>query len=395
MFQHKKVVLAITGGIAVYRVAELARLLMRQGAQVRCVMTASACEFVTPLTFEALTGEAVHTELFNLTHERNMGHIALARWADAVVVTPASANILAKLAHGIADDLLTTMVQVCDVPLMLAPAMNPSMWQSAATQNNIHLVQQRGWHVLPPTSGVLACGEEGAGRLPEPEAIAEALLPVLHKPVLQGQRWVINAGPTVEAWDAVRVLSNRASGDLGVALARVAAAYGADVCLIAGGGRVAQTAEHIQRIEVMTALQMYDACMDNAVGADVFIATAAVSDFRFADVQQDKMKRGDTTHLSVDLCVNPDVVAAVASMSERPNKVIAFAAESQHHLDYAQEKLHKKKVDAVVVNDVANMGSDVAGGWWLTAHGHQTLPAASKQAWAKKIIQATMGLETI
>ncbi|MDQ6973307.1 MAG: bifunctional phosphopantothenoylcysteine decarboxylase/phosphopantothenate--cysteine ligase CoaBC [Mariprofundaceae bacterium] len=374
-----------------YRAAELARLLIKQGAQVRCIMTASACAFVTPLTFEALTGEQVHTELFNLTLDREMGHIQLARWADVLLIAPATCNVLAKITHGIADDLLTTMIQVCEQPILLAPAMNPSMWESKATQHNIKTLNQRGMHILPPASGLLACGEQGAGRLPDLHVIVDALLPLLHPHYLQDQHWVINAGPTVEPWDAVRTLSNRASGSLGASLARVAAAWGANVCLIAGVG-TPSTPDYIQRINVETALEMLAACKKHASHCDVFIATAAVSDFRFTTMAKEKIKRHDTSSMQVELTANPDIVAHIAHMPERPHKVIGFAAESQHHIHYAQGKLQRKGVDAIVANDVSHMGQPTASGWWVTPQHVSALTPAKKTGFAVQIIQSIMEL---
>ena len=396
MFQDKNILLGIGGGIAVYRVAELVRLLIKQGANVRCVMTTSACEFVTPLTFEALTSEAVHTDLFDLTSEREMGHIQLVRWADAVVIAPATASLLAKLAHGIADDLLSTMMQACKAPVLLAPAMNTSMWESAATQRNIQILKADGINILEPASGNLACGEFGAGRLPEPQAIADAILPLLLTQHLQGQHWVINAGPTVEPWDAVRVLTNRASGLLGARLAQYAAAMGADVTLIAGVGTPRQ-GYNIQRVAVQTGDEMLKACEKAAQGADVFIATAAVSDFHFAEVSEQKIKRGDTGSMNVQLISNADIVASVANMQKRPKKVIAFAAESEKHVEYAKAKLEKKGVDAIVANDVNNMASDMASGWWVShvksRMNEEIIEKCSKIQFSQEIIKKIMELE--
>jgi len=395
MFQDKNILLAIGGGIAVYRVAELARLFIKQGAHVRCVMTKSACEFVAPLTFEALTGEKVHTDLFDLTSERTMGHIQLARWADAVLIAPVTSNLIAKLAHGIADDLLTTMMQVCDAPVLLAPAMNTSMWKSAATQRNIQTLKVDGMHVLNPASGELACGETGVGRLPEPQALADAILPLLLPQSLQGQRWVINAGPTVEPWDAVRVLSNRASGTLGARLAQYAAAMGADVTLIAGVG-TPRLGCHVQRVDVATAEDMLQACEKVAENAGVFIASAAVSDFRFSEVSEQKMKRGDTQQFDVQLLSNTDIVARIANMKNRPEKVIAFAAESEKHIEYAKAKLVKKGVDAIVANDVNNMASDSAFGWWISKGDNEIneeiIEKCNKMKFSQEIIKKVMEL---
>ena len=391
MLNGKKILIGIGGGIAVYRVAELARLLIKAGADVRCVMTKSACEFVTPLTFEALTGNEVHTELFDLTAERNMGHIQLARWADAVLIAPATANTLARLAYGIADDLLTTMMQVNEAPVLLAPAMNTSMWESAATRRNVEMLIDGGYHFIGPESGELACGENGSGRLSEPESICHALLPLITDQSLTGKRWVINAGPTVEAWDPVRLLSNRATGKLGALLASAAAVMGADVTLIAGAGT---PAAHplVRRIDVESADEMLTASISAAKSADAFIATAAVSDYRFNETYSEKLKRGDLTSLSVGLAANPDIVASVAAMDHRPKKVIAFAAESSDHIEHAKAKLERKGVDAIIANDISNMGSDSAHGWWITADREVAIDTGSKKAFAEEIIQQIMEL---
>ncbi len=389
MLRGRHILLGIGGGIAVYRVAELARMLMRQGAHVRCIMTRAACEFVTPLTFEALTGEAVHTELFDLTDEREMGHIRLARWADVLVIAPATANQLAKYANGIADDLLGTVVQVCESPVLLAPAMNVSMWRSAATRRNVATLKERGFRIIGPEAGDLACGERGEGRLVEPQALLSAIGRELAPQRLQGQRWVINAGPTWEAWDAVRILSNRASGRLGAALAVEAWMQGAEVCLVAGPGTPAVDAA-IRRVDVESAADMLKACEDAAAGADVFVATAAVSDYRIDRPHAGKLKRGDREELELKLVQNPDIVATIAAMKHRPATVIAFAAECEDLRGHARKKLERKGVDAIVANPVANMGRAEAGGIWMDHDGAIEIESADKAEMARKLIDIVL-----
>ncbi len=389
MLQGKRILIGIGGGIAVYRVAELSRMLIKAGMQVRCVMTRSACEFVTPMTFEALTGEKIHTELFDLTGEREMGHIKLARWADVVLIAPATASLLARFAHGVADDLLTTIMQACETPVLLAPAMNTSMWESAATQSNIATLKQRGLSVVGPESGELACGETGAGRLSELQAIISALRPLLTEQTLTDQHWVINAGPTIEAWDEVRILSNRASGTLGALLADMAAIHGADVSLVAGPG-TPETHPLVKRLDIESAAQMLAACEKEAAGADIFIGTAAVSDFRFAKTHQGKLKRGSSTDLTVALTANPDIIASIAAMENRPDRVIAFAAEATDHIRHARNKLAQKGVDAIVANDISNMGSASASGWWVTERDEQPIHMASKYEFAQQIFKHIM-----
>ncbi|OIP99080.1 MAG: phosphopantothenoylcysteine synthase [Zetaproteobacteria bacterium CG2_30_46_52] len=385
LLKDKKILLGVGGGIAVYRAVELMRLLMKQGADVRCVMSKSAQAFVTPLTFEALSGNKVHVDLFDLTEDHGMGHIQLARWADVIIVAPMTANMMAKVAHGMADDLLTTLLLVADVPVLMAPAMNVSMWEAASTRQNLYTLQQRGFALASPVAGELACGEQGAGRLAEPAAIVDAALPLLTPQSLAGQSWVINAGPTVESWDAVRTMSNRASGTLGAALADAAALQGAEVILIAGVG-TPLSHPLVHRVNVESAEQMLKVSLKAAAGADVFVATAAVSDYRFADVSPQKMKRADVEMMEVRLLQNVDIVAQVAGMAKRPTMVIAFAAESENHVAFAKTKLAKKGVDAIVANDVSNMGKTSAAGWWVTAEAEQVLPEETKAMFVRSLI---------
>ena len=392
MLSGRRILVGIGGGIAAYRTAELVRLLIKQGAEVRCVMTRSACEFVTPLTFEALTGKEAHTELFDLTSEREMGHIQLARWADVIVIAPATANLITKLAYGIADDLLTTTMQVNDKPVLIAPAMNHSMWESSATQQNVKTLRSRGFHFSGPASGELACGESGSGRLNEPETIADDLLSLLCEQKLAGQHWVLNAGPTWEEWDSVRILTNRATGTLGSKLADIASAYGAKVTLIAGPGTPAGS-HRVERITIESAAEMLEACQQQAKSSDVFIATAAVSDFAFKEHSKEKLKRGDAASLSVELINNPDIVASISGMDGRPKRVIAFAAESDHHIEHARDKLNRKGVDAIFANDVSNMGSDHAGGWWISPTANEQIEAMPKGQLAETIIEKIMELK--
>lgn len=385
LLQGKKILLGVGGGIAAYRAVELMRLLMKQGADVRCVMSRAAQQFVTPLTFEALSGNTVHHDLFDLTADHGMGHIQLVRWADVIVVAPMTANMIAKVAHGMADDLLSTLLLVADVPVLIAPAMNVSMWEAAVTQQNLYTLQQRGVAVVAPVAGELACGEQGAGRLAEPLAIVQAVLPLLTPQVLAGQRWVVNAGPTIESWDAVRTMSNRASGRLGAALADAAAVQGAEVILIAGKG-TPSSHPLVHRVNVESAEQMRKASTEAASGAGVFVATAAVSDYRFAEVSAQKMKRADAKLTEVGLLQNADIVAEVAALEKRPTTVIAFAAESESHIAFAKTKLEKKGVDAIVANDINTMGKSTATGWWVTAAAAKVLPEASKEDFVRSLI---------
>lgn len=386
MLTGKRILIGIGGGIAVYRVAELVRLLMKQGAVVRCVMTRAAQQFVSPMTFEALSGEQVYTELFDLTQEREMGHIQLARWADVMLVAPATADLLTKSAHGIAEDLLGTILQARRGPVLMAPAMNSAMWESAATQRNIDTLRQRGVLFVGPEAGELACGEEGMGRLSEPDTLLEAVYHAACPKTLAGQRWLINAGPTFEHWDRVRYLGNGASGRLGFCIARVAAARGASVDLVAGPNTPA-TPYGVNRHDVCSAADMLERCTALAEGRDLFIATAAVGDFRFAEPQTDKLKRGDTERMTVKLIANPDVVAQVATLPQRPKRIVAFAAECEKHVEHARRKLQSKGVDAIVANDAGQMGRETGGGWWVREANTTELETMPKWRLAERLVE--------
>ncbi|RMH62059.1 MAG: bifunctional phosphopantothenoylcysteine decarboxylase/phosphopantothenate--cysteine ligase CoaBC [Zetaproteobacteria bacterium] len=394
MLRDKRILLGVGGGIAAYRAAELARLLKHEGAQVRCVLTRAAQRFVAPLTFEALTGTSAHTDLFDLTREREMGHIRLAREADMLLVAPATAHLMARFAHGLADDLLSTIFLAADnLPVLLAPAMNRAMWQAEATQRNRQCLAAQGVHFVGPECGALACGEEGEGRMSEPVRIlAHARLLCADKPLL-GQRWLVNAGRTEEPWDDVRTLSNRASGRLGLYLAEEAVVAGAEVTFVAGPG-VPSSPLPMRRIDVCTARQMHAVCCAQASDCDVFVATAAVSDYRVASPVRGKLKRkGGGETVTLELVENPDIVADVARMPQRPGKVIACAAERAHHLQHAQRKRTAKRVDAIFVNDAARMGDVRGGGWWLSAGGVVELSEMDKRALAARLIELIRRME--
>jgi len=392
MISGKHILIGIGGGIAVYRVADLVRLLIKQGATVRCVMTPAACEFVTPMTFEALTGETVHIELFDLTSEREMGHIQLARWSDILLIAPATADLIAKFSHGICDNLLTTLFQVCEVPVLIAPAMNVSMWESAATQRNVTALKGQDVHFAGPEPGHLACGEEGMGRMSELETFIEAMHPLLQPQHLNGQRWLINAGPTWEPWDGVRILTNRASGRLGAAIADSAAALGAETVLIAGPG-TPLTSALVHRYNVCSAQQMLDACERQAGGTDVFVASAAVSDYRFSEHEEGKMKRTGKVRITVALEANDDIVAHIAGLPNRPRRIIAFATESNNHIKHARNKLQTKGADAIFANDIGGMGKDDAAGWWLTPEQEKPVSTMPKKHLATWLIKQIMGMD--
>ena len=357
---HKNIILAVTGGIAAYKSAILVRRLKDYGFDVRVVMTQGAQAFITPLTFQALSGNPVHTELLDPEAEAGMGHIELARWADLVLVAPASCDSIAKFANGLADDLLSTLYLATKAPVWVAPAMNQQMWAAKATQRNLKTLVEDGVHVIMPDAGEQACGDVGLGRMPEPEDLARQVAAYFHKAqraiaekfgLLAGKRVTITAGPTREAIDPVRYISNHSTGKMGFALAAACYAAGAKVTLVAGPVSL-DTPNGVQRINVSSAMQMLDVSMNQLQqGCDIFIATAAVADYRVAQVAEHKIKKaGD--ELTVSLVKNPDIVATIAQQQQRPF-MVGFAAETQNVEEYAAGKLVAKKLDMIACNDVS------------------------------------------
>ncbi|GGY57102.1 phosphopantothenoylcysteine decarboxylase [Bacterioplanes sanyensis] len=388
---NKRIVLGISGGIAAYKSAELVRFLKKAGADVRVVMTDGAKEFITPLTLQALSGNPVHHTLLDPAAEAGMGHIELAKWADVILVAPASANLIARLAQGLGDDLLTTICLASDAPLTLAPAMNQAMWRNPATQDNLQQLQRlRGeqLRILGPDAGQQACGDVGPGRMLEPEVIAHLLAEQFDTGALSGKHVVITAGPTREAIDPVRYISNHSSGKMGFALAAAAAEAGAQVTLIAGPVALA-TPERCQRLDIVSCEDMLQAATTQAASSDIFIAAAAVADYRPASVAEQKIKKSGE-QMALTLSKNPDIVATVANLEQRPF-CVGFAAETQHLGEHAQGKLQRKKLDMIVANDVsqANIGfnsdDNAVSVYW--PNGEQHLPQASKQRLARQLIQ--------
>lgn len=343
----KRLVLGVTGGIAAYKAAELARLFVKEGAVVNAVLTPSGAQFVTPATFQALTGKPAWSDLWDARMPDNMAHIDLSRGADAIVVAPASADFLAKLAHGLADDLLSTLCLARDCPLIVAPAMNRQMWENPATQRNKSQLLQDGVIMLGPASGEQACGETGMGRMLEAAEILDAVSGFFQPKVLAGRRILMTAGPTFEALDAVRGMTNLSSGKMGYALARAARDAGAEVTLVSGP--VAQpTPAGVTRIDVTSALQMHAAVMQRVADCDIFIGVAAVADYRPAEPLGDKIKKCDKA-MQIGLAPNPDILAEVAARPGAPF-CVGFAAESRDLEKYAEEKRQKKQLSLVVGN---------------------------------------------
>ena len=346
---NKNILLGVTGGVAAYKAAELCRLLIKGGASVRVVMTAAATEFVRPLTFQALTGKAVLSEIFEPEADNAMDHIDLARWADLMLIAPASANSLAKLADGYADNLLTTIALATEAPVAVAPAMNQQMYQNAATLDNIQRLQQRGIRVWGPDEGAQACGETGPGRMLEPQTLLEHVAKLYSPGLLSGRRVMITAGPTREPIDPVRYISNRSSGKMGYAMARAAMEQGATVTLVSGPVNLMPPAG-AQLLSCQSALDMYEQVMAHVQGHDIFIASAAVADFRVADVATAKIKQSSSL-TSLALTANPDILATVAAREDKPF-CVGFAAETDNLELYAQDKLRRKNLDMIAANRV-------------------------------------------
>lgn len=387
---NRNVIIAVTGGVAAYKAAELTRLFRKAGAQVRVIMTRGAQAFIAPLTLQALSGSPVHRELLDEAAEAGMGHIELARWADAFVVAPATADVIARIAQGRADDLLTTTLLATPAPVFVAPAMNQQMWANPATADNLLLLANRGITVVGPDAGEQACGDIGPGRLLEPEQILAAVSNHFDSQALAGRRVVITAGPTREPLDPVRFLSNHSSGKMGFALARAMAEAGASVTLVAGPVALT-TPEGVERIDVETALDMLAACERLAAGADIFVGAAAVADYRPATAANQKIKKNGANPV-LELVENPDIVATIARATSRPTLVVGFAAETQNLEDHARDKLRRKNLDLIVANDVsrADIGfnSDQNAVILIDADGREALPTASKQHIADRITAA-------
>jgi len=417
--QQKRILLIVSGGIAAYKALELVRLLKRQSLAVRAVMTKSAAEFVTPLSMGVMTEDQVYGDMFDLKEEREIGHIQLSRQADLVVICPATANILAKMAAGIADDLATTILLATDKPVLAIPAMNVRMWNHPATQRNLTQLRADGVHIMNPDEGAMACGEFGPGRLPEPPAVAEQICGMLgvafnsqlasgrspttvpsaaplsaqpdfadveHRPLF-GKRVLVTAGPTHEAIDPVRYIANRSSGRQGFAIAAAAVDLGAEVTLIAGPVHLA-TPPGVLRIDVETALEM-QAEVEKALPVDAAILVAAVADWRAVQAPEQKIKKDANAIPPLALTENPDILASLAIHKQRPKLLVGFAAETENIVGHAQAKLAKKGCDWIVANDVSG---DVMGGknnafHIVTEAGVDSWPESPKDIIARKLME--------
>ncbi len=387
---HRRILLGVSGGIAAYKSCELVRRLRELGAEVRVVMTESATHFVGPTTFQALSGQPVRVSLWDAHAEAAMGHIELARWAERILVAPASADVLARLAHGRADDLLTTLCLASAAPLYLAPAMNQQMWAHSAVQANIDLLRQRGAHVLGPAAGEQACGDVGSGRMLEALQLRDALRDSFAEQSgpLTGLKVVVSAGPTYEDIDPVRFIGNRSSGRMGFAVAEAAVRAGATVSLVAGPVSLSTPTGVVQRVDVRSAAQMYSAVLDAASEADIYIGAAAVGDYRPAQVSALKLKKRAGTPLSLQLEENPDILASLSAQTAHPF-LVGFAAETHDVASYAQGKLRNKGLDMIAANQVGDgLGFEAADNaltlYW--ADGELALPRAGKCELARQLI---------
>lgn len=383
----RRILLGVSGGIAAYKAAELVRGLRGEGAEVRVVMTRAAGEFITPMTLQALSGHPVRQELFDPQHEAAMGHIELARWAELVVVAPASADFMARVAAGMANDLLSTLCLASAAPIMLAPAMNQQMWRAAATRENVATLERRGIKLLGPAEGEQACGDHGPGRMVEPAELLTACLMKFANGPLSGINVTVTAGPTREALDPVRYISNHSSGKMGFAVAAAAASMGARVRLIAGPVTLA-TPAGVERVDVISAEEMLAATLE--APGDIFIGCAAVADYRAQAMAEEKMKKQDS-ELSLALQQNPDILATVAALKPAPFSV-GFAAETEKLEEHAREKLQRKNLDMIAANQV---GAAAVGGfnsdenalelYWKD--GGTSLPLMSKTLLAEQLLQ--------
>ena len=384
--ENKQILLIVSGGIAAYKALELVRRLVDLDCSVRVVMTPAAQEFVTPLSFQALSGQAVHTSLLDADAEAGMGHIELARWASQVVIAPGSADFIARLATGLANDLATTLCLATNAPILVAPAMNHQMWSNPATQANIATLKERKTTFVGPDSGYQACGESGPGRLADLDDIVAAITARFHHGALAGKRVLITAGPTQEAIDPVRYISNRSSGKMGYALAAQAVLAGAEVTLVSGPTSL--TAPAVRLVPVVSAQDMYDGVIANIGDQDIFIACAAVADYTVDTPARQKRKKSDT-ELNLTLTATQDILKAVASMTERPF-CVGFAAETENLLANAEDKLQKKSLDMIAANDVSNSAigfdSDNNEITVIWRGGKKRLPMAGKEQIAHQLI---------
>ena len=392
----REIVLGVTGGIAAYKSAEVVSRLRHLGANVHVIMTQNATEFVSPLTFQTLSANQVVTDTFQAPEYWNVEHVALAKLAEVFVIAPATANIIAKMASGIADDMLSTTVLATKAPVLIAPAMNTGMWTADATRENVQKLKTRGVHFVGPDSGILACGDEGAGRMSEPEAIVEAIRDILDvRRDLEGLKILVTAGATKERLDPVRYMTNDSSGKMGFAIAEAARDRGAEVTAVYGSV-TATVPEGIRRIQIESAQELYDTMMHETPDQDIIIQAAAVCDYRFEKTSTSKIKKAEGESLTLTLKENPDVAKAVGAIKKKGQTLVGFAAETDNVRKNAAEKLKKKNLDMIVANDVTlpgagfNVDTNIAA--LITKDGTEEQPLQTKRELAEKILDKIIEL---
>ncbi|MBR4641293.1 MAG: bifunctional phosphopantothenoylcysteine decarboxylase/phosphopantothenate--cysteine ligase CoaBC [Selenomonadaceae bacterium] len=394
MLSEKNILIGVTGGIAAYKVVEVASLLKKSGANVKVMMTRNATEFVSPRTFQEITGNAVSVEMFGDAANFHVAHISLANWADVILIAPATANFLAKAAHGIADDLLTTTILAFDKKILIAPSMNTKMFENPATQENLKILKARGMKILEPAIGNLACGTSGKGRLPEPEEIFAAVEKIFAQKILSGKKILVTAGGTVEAIDPVRYIGNRSSGRMGFEIAKAAVSAGAQVILISGKSELVPP-KNLKFVKVEAATQMREAVLKEFDSVDAVIMSAAVADYRIKNPAAQKIKKSSET-LTLELVKNPDILKELGTL-KKSQVLVGFAAETQNILEYANKKLVEKNLDFIVANDVTADGAgfgvatNIATIIWRGGEV-ETFDKMSKAALAEKIIERVADL---
>ena len=392
----KTVLLGVTGGIACYKSANLASALVKQGANVQVLMTKNATEFIGPHTFESLTGNRVSVDTFDRNYQFQVEHIALADQADLVLVAPATANVLAKLAHGLADDMLTTTILACNCPKIAAPAMNTKMYENPVTQDNLDILRKYGWEIVEPASGRLACGAVGRGKMPEPEDLLETVLHALsHEKDMSGLKVLVTAGPTREALDPVRYLTNHSTGKMGYAIAKAAAARGAQVTLVSGPVNLKKP-PYMEVVDIVSAQDIFDAVTSRAPDQDIIIKAAAVADYRPANLAEDKIKKsGNDSDLSLPLARTSDILAWLGEHRAPGQFLCGFSMETRDMVANSKKKLEKKHIDLIAANNLkqagAGFGVDTNVLTLIAADGAKELPLMSKEEAAHALLDEIMG----
>ena len=393
MLQGKTVVLGVTGGIAAYKMPNLASALVKLGCNVQVLMTQNATQFITAVTFETLTGNKALVDTFDRNFSFQVEHIAVADQADLVMIAPATANVIAKLAHGLADDMLTTTVLACNCPKIVVPAMNTKMYENPVTQDNLNILRRYGWEVVEPASGYLACGAVGKGKLPEPEALLQVILHYLaHEKDMVGKKVLVTAGPTQEALDPVRCLTNHSSGKMGYAIAQAAARRGAQVTLVSGPVALKRL-PYVETVDVVSAQEMFEAVTARAAEQDIIIKAAAVADYRPTVVAEDKMKKSDDA-LSIPLERTQDILGWLGQHRQPGQFLCGFSMETQNMVENSRKKLEKKRVDMIAANNLkmegAGFGVDTNLLTLITKDGMDELPMVTKEAAADLLLDSIL-----